>query len=121
MGSPTPQPTEDPVLFEFRATVPANGYTFNGPLEVGNQADFLCKGIIVHRHTGPFKLRLVDHQGYYLTPDFMDADLIGEGFPLFPPLPVPKGERLLIDLQDTSGRKNVVVLRFFGSRVYGSL
>jgi len=83
-------------------------------------ADFVWEAVSIALNSGTFTLRLGDSRLYYLS-DARIASAIyiaNDPYPLMPPLVIPAGGRITIDIADTSVASNTIQLLFRGAKRY---
>ena len=83
-------------------------------------ADFIWEAVILAANTSTFTVRFADSRLYYLSDQAVQsAALVSNNpYPVMPPLVIPAGGRISMDLTETSGFSNTIQLIFRGAKRY---
>lgn len=107
--------------YPYNITLTANQVLSDQQVAIGSTADFVLRAISIVL-VGTFSLRIYDGDQYALSPGFITSGNMqtspGDPFPMFPEVWYPRGGRILLDIQDTSGDTNVIQILFMGANRY---
>lgn len=121
LGDASPAGYEDR-NFDYVYDTPAAGIagnaTLNDFLTLNNDAAFIWMGIYIAKNTGAFTLWLSDsRQSYLSSSPIVNLNLPGDSsspYPIDPPMVIPAGGRIGVQLVDLSGVTNNIEIVFRG-------
>ena len=96
----------------YSITLQANQTLLNQAVQLDRDADFFWEAVSVTYTGQPFGVRFTDSTGYQLSDTFVGSFAfaastgIGAPYVLLPPLFLPAGSAILLDLQEQSGTTN---------------
>lgn len=94
----------------------------NETISINQDADFEWRGTVINFATGAFLVRFYDSQGFALSNGLIaSANIVGDAAspsPMLPPIMIPAGGRISLDIVDISNAGNTIQIVFRGVKRY---
>jgi hypothetical protein len=121
LGDASPAGYEDR-NFDYVYDTPGTGLTalqaLQDQLTLNNDAAFVWMAVYISKNIGAFTVRFSDSRQFYLSSaPISNLNLPGDSsspYPIDPPMVIPPGGRIGIDLTDLSNAPNVIEIVFRG-------